>query len=113
MRTRESIRIRPVKLRPAARMSSPLSHSPDIVPQEPPFRQVGPRPASQEGLDIVERPFTVDEAKAAREAFITAATNIVMPVISIDGHPVGGAVPGPITKRLRARFHAVAESVGA
>ena len=41
----------------------------------------------REGLELVERPFTVAEAKAAREAFITSATNIVMPVVRIDGQP--------------------------
>jgi D-alanine transaminase len=63
----------------------------------------------REGLELVERPFTVDEAKAAREAFITSATNIVMPVVSIDGQPVGNGAPGILSQRLRAEFHATAE----
>jgi D-alanine transaminase len=63
----------------------------------------------REGLELVERPFTVAEAKAAREAFITSATNIVMPVVAIDGQPIGNGAPGLLTQRLRSEFHASAE----
>ncbi len=63
------------------------------------------------GLDIVERPFTVAEAKLAREAFVTAATNVVTPVIAIDGVRIGDGKPGEISKRLRAAFHEVAERI--
>jgi len=63
----------------------------------------------REGLALVERPFTVEEAKAAREAFITSATNIVMPVVSIDGQPIGNGAPGMLSQRLRSEFHASAE----
>jgi D-alanine transaminase len=65
--------------------------------------------AAKEGLTIAERPFTVDEAKMAREAFVTAATTLVMPVVSIDGSPVGEGRPGPLAARLRADFHRFAE----
>jgi D-alanine transaminase len=61
------------------------------------------------GLELVERAFTVAEAKAAREAFITSATNIVMPVVRIDGAPIGNGAPGLLAQRLRAEFHASAE----
>ena len=61
------------------------------------------------GHEVIERAFTVAEAKAAREAFVTAATNIVMPVIRIDGASIGDGRPGPISRRLRAMFHEVAE----
>jgi D-alanine transaminase len=61
------------------------------------------------GLPFVERPFTVAEAKAAREAFITAASQIVQPVISIDGRPVGDGRPGPLALALRREFHRHAE----
>lgn len=61
------------------------------------------------GLEVVEQPFTVAEAKAAREAFVTAATNIVTPVIAIDGVRIGDGRPGEISRRLRAAFHDVAE----
>jgi D-alanine transaminase len=69
--------------------------------------------ARSEGLAVVERPFTVAEARAAREAFISAATTLVMPVISIDGAPVGDGRPGPLARRLRAQFHTVAERMPA
>jgi D-alanine transaminase len=45
--------------------------------------------------------FSMEEAYAAREAFITSATTFVMPVTSIDGKPVGDGKPGDITLRLR------------
>ena len=60
--------------------------------------------AAEAGHPVSERPFTVDDAKKAREAFITAASTLVMPVISIDGHPVGDGRPGPISQRLRALY---------
>jgi len=63
----------------------------------------------RENIQLVERRFTVAEAKAAREAFLTSATNIVMPVVEIDGQPIGNGSPGLLTQRLRAAFHAVAE----
>ena len=65
--------------------------------------------AAASGLKIEERPFRVDEALQAREAFVTAATQIVMPVIKIDGTPIADGKPGPLARMLRARFHAVAE----
>ena len=58
-----------------------------------------------QGLRLDERPFDVSEALNAREAFITGATTIVMPVISIDGVPVGNGMPGPISLKLRSIFH--------
>lgn len=63
----------------------------------------------REGLTLEERAFTIAEAKAAREAFITSATSIVTPVVSIDGQPVGNGAPGILSLRLRAAFHEVAE----
>lgn len=62
-----------------------------------------------QGMTLEERPFSVGEAHAAAEAFNTAATVTVMPVVSVDGHPVGDGRPGPIVARLRAAFHDVAE----
>lgn len=58
----------------------------------------------QLGLEISEAPFTPDEAKAAREAFISGASNPAVPVIAIDGAPIGDGAPGPITAKLRARY---------
>ena len=45
----------------------------------------------------------------AREAFITAATTLVMPVVRIDGHVIGNGRPGSIATGLRERFHEVVE----
>jgi D-alanine transaminase len=61
------------------------------------------------GLQLEERPFTVAEAYAAREAFVTAASQIVQPVIRIDGRPVGNGHPGLIATKLRHEFHRHAE----
>lgn len=63
----------------------------------------------REGLALEERAFTIEEAKAAREAFITSASSIVMPVVSIDGQAVGNGSPGMLSMRLRTAFHEVAE----
>lgn len=60
--------------------------------------------AAELQLKVVERPFTVEEAKAAKEAFITAATNFVMPVVEIDGALISGGRPGPIALRLRRAY---------
>jgi D-alanine transaminase len=61
------------------------------------------------GVALDERPFTVEEAHGAREAFVTSATQIVMPVVSIDGRPVGNGAPGLIATALRRDFHHHAE----
>jgi D-alanine transaminase len=61
------------------------------------------------GLAFTERSFTVVEAKAGREAFVTAASQIVQPVIRIDGKPVGDGRPGPLSMALRQEFHRHAE----
>lgn len=50
---------------------------------------------------VEERPFTVEEAKAAREAFSTSATAFVNPVVEIDGVTLGDGKPGPVATRLR------------
>jgi D-alanine transaminase len=60
-------------------------------------------------LKLEERPFSVEEALAAKEAFITSATQIVMPVVSVDGRKIGSGEPGPIARRLREAFHRTAE----
>ena len=51
-----------------------------------------------------ERPFSVKEALAAREAFITAATAFVLPVVEIDGIPIGDGRPGPVARAFRALY---------
>ncbi|KAK0351609.1 hypothetical protein LTR94_024303, partial [Friedmanniomyces endolithicus] len=58
----------------------------------------------QEGLEIQERGFTLDEAKAAREVFVTAASTFVMPVVSLDGVRIGNGEPGPVATRLRQLY---------
>jgi D-alanine transaminase len=65
--------------------------------------------ARKAGLRVVERAFTVEEAQDAAEAFITAATTIVMPVIQINDAVVGSGKPGTVSKQLRNLFHAIAE----
>jgi D-alanine transaminase len=62
-----------------------------------------------QGLEFEERPFTVAEAQAAREAFLTSASQIVMPVVRIDDRPVGNGAPGSVATALRAEFHRHAE----
>jgi len=57
--------------------------------------------AAETDIQIQEQPFTTDEAKSADEAFITSATNLVMPVVGIDEATIGDGSPGPLTKRLR------------
>ena len=61
------------------------------------------------GLQFEERPFTVEEAQGAREAFLTSASQIVMPVVRIDDRPVGNGAPGSVATALRAEFHRHAE----
>jgi D-alanine transaminase len=65
--------------------------------------------AAKQGLRVEERAFSVEEAYAAREAFITAATTLVMPVVRIDGRPIGNGHPGSVAQSLRGAFHEVAE----
>ncbi len=59
------------------------------------------RLASETGLRIERRPFSVDEAVKAKEAFVTSASVFVQPVIRIDNSPVGNGMPGELTLRLR------------
>jgi D-alanine transaminase len=63
-----------------------------------------------QGLSIDERAFTLQEAFAAREAFITSATQLVLPVVKIDGRSVGDGKPGPIASALRRAFYRYAET---
>jgi D-alanine transaminase len=59
------------------------------------------RLARERGVALEERPFTLEEAHAAAEAFYTSASSFVMPVVAIDGRTVGDGSPGPVTRRLR------------
>jgi D-alanine transaminase len=56
-------------------------------------------------LQLEERPFTVEEAYQAREAFLTSASQVVLPVVRIDDRPIGNGAPGSIATTLRAKFH--------
>jgi D-alanine transaminase len=62
-----------------------------------------------QGLSLEERSFTLAEAYAAREAFVTAASQIVLPVVRIDGHVIGEGRPGPLATALRRTFHQYVE----
>jgi D-alanine transaminase len=57
-----------------------------------------------EGLEVDERPFTPADALSAQEAFITGAGSLVLPVVSVDGKPVGEGRPGPVAARLRRLY---------
>ncbi len=66
--------------------------------------------AAQAQLRVEERPFTVEEAQGAEEAFVTSATTFVLPVVRIDGRPVGTGAPGPVARRLRELYVAAARA---
>ena len=65
--------------------------------------------ASELGIKVEERPFTLEEAKSAREAFISASSMSALPVIQIDETIIGNGVPGSIATNLRSEFHKYAE----
>lgn len=67
------------------------------------------RIAAEHDLKVEERHFTVEEAQAAREAFVTSATSVVTPVVSIDGKAIANGHPGSIARSLREAFFAIAE----
>jgi D-alanine transaminase len=57
--------------------------------------------AREAQMEVEERSFTIDEAKAADEAFVTSASSFVMPVVEIDGVALGTGKGGPLALRLR------------
>jgi D-alanine transaminase len=59
---------------------------------------------AREGLKVEERPFSVEEAREAREAFITGAGTLVLPIVKIDGKSIGDGQPGPVAKQLRRLY---------
>ena len=69
--------------------------------------------ARQAGLKVEVRPFTPQEALDAQEAFITGAGTLVLPVVAMDGKPIGSGKPGPVAARLRALYieHAKATAI--
>jgi D-alanine transaminase len=60
--------------------------------------------AEQQQLRLAERPFSIEEARMASEAFLTSTTSWVKPVIQIDDHVVGAGVIGSVTDRLLALY---------
>jgi D-alanine transaminase len=70
------------------------------------------RLAEERQLRIEERPFTIEEALAAKEAFITSASSFVQPVVSIDGKAVADGKPGPMAARLREIYIDFARATG-
>jgi len=58
----------------------------------------------REGMEVDERPFTPADALAAKEAFITGAGTLVLPVVTVDGKPVGAGKPGPVATKLRRLY---------
>ena len=71
------------------------------------------RIAAAEGLSFEERPFSLEEAFAAREAFLSSATSFVTPVVRIDDRAVGDGTPGALGRRLLEAYVAHAEGTGA
>jgi D-alanine transaminase len=81
-------------------VTRPLSR--DILPGV--TRAVVLAAAREAGLAVAERKFTVAQALAAREAFLTSASGAAVPVVGIDGQPIGDGRPGPLTLRLQALY---------
>lgn len=88
-------------------VTHPLGH--DILPGV--TRRAVLDLARAEGIPVAERPFTLAEAKAAREAFITSTTAFVLAVTQIDDTVIGNGHPGTVATRLRALY--VARMAGA
>jgi D-alanine transaminase len=65
---------------------------------------------SESGIELQERAFSVDEAYAAREAFMTSASGGVVPIVSIDQHILGDGKPGPVTRGIHALYSSLATS---
>ena len=63
------------------------------------------RALGREGVNAIEeRPFTVREVLAAREAFCTSSGGGVVPVVAVDGKPIGGGQPGPLVKKIQTLY---------
>jgi D-alanine transaminase len=71
------------------------------------------RLAAEKGYAFEERPFTIAEALAASEAFLTSATTFVMPIVSLDGGRIADGVPGPLSRALRQAYLDHASGEGA
>jgi D-alanine transaminase len=62
------------------------------------------RLAKERNMEVEQRPFTLEEACAAEEAFLTSASALVLPVVEIDGRAIGDGRPGPVARRLRTLY---------
>lgn len=67
-------------------------------------RQILLQEAKAMKLEVIERPFSLEEALSAQEAFITSTTSFLLPVIKINEHQIGEGKPGPFSRRLRAQY---------
>ena len=68
------------------------------------------RLAADAQIKVEERPFSLDEARRAREAFLTSTTSFVIPIVTLDGKPVGTGRPGPLAGRLRELYDGYMET---
>ena len=76
-------------------------------------RKVIKQLCADKGVKLQERLFTVEEALAADEAFLSSATTLVMPIVEIDGHTIGGGQPGPVARQMREYYvAAIKEEAG-
>jgi D-alanine transaminase len=87
-----------------------VTHTPDYTILNGITRLAVKALAEKEGYRFVERPFSLDEAKGAAEAFITGTTSWVTPVIAIDGKPIADGRPGPLTRALQRLYAAHADT---
>jgi D-alanine transaminase len=81
-----------------------VTHPADCAILDGITRQAVLKVARDAGMKVVERRFSLDEALSAREAFLTSTTAAVLPVVTIDGRPVGNGAPGSTTHDLRERY---------
>lgn len=76
-------------------------------------RKVIKQLCADKGVKLEERLFTVEEALAADEAFLSSATTLVMPIVEIDGKQIGGGQPGPVARQMRDYYiAAIKEEAG-
>lgn len=81
-------------------ITRPLSNS--ILPGI--RRRVLVEMAEQGGFKLEQRAFSIEEAQAADEAFLSNASSLVLPIVSVDGYAIGDGKPGPVTRELRERY---------
>lgn len=72
-------------------------------------RQVLLQAAKQADMKVEERPFTPEETYEAAEAFISSSSAVLLPVVEVDGKKIGQGTPGPVARKLRELYEAVAE----